>query len=159
MNLIVRHGPAPGDTEDAAGRLHSTFTGSFILPLSFENAQRLFGTDGTNAENPDAFVAFVRQIWARVTAPPITGGHVLIGAYSNLECVTSGPLACGSQPEEPLYAPKGYVPLYAVARVKKPANGSADSPAYIDFAVDYRGTSGPGDRAVCPVVFESASAS
>ena len=148
-NLIVRHGPSPGETEDAGGLLHATFTGFFTLVLSPEDARRLVGTDGTDAEDPEAFVALIRRIWARVTAPRAGGGlgkgHILVGVFSSFDFAAVP--ACGLQLGASPFSLKNYVPLFAVAR----APG-------VDLAVDYRGTRGPGDTAVRPVIFGAAPA-
>ena len=157
--LLIRHGPAPGDTEDASGNLHSLFTKTLIVPLSPTDQQSLFG-DGTATTEP--FVEMVRHIWAQVSTPEPKGGHgnghVLIGSCSDFEYVFDTSPTCGQSelgPKDPQIAPKNYVALFAVARSKKPADyvGGDPAPDYIDLAIDYRGTNGPGDPAAKPIVF------
>jgi hypothetical protein len=154
MILLVRHGPPPGDTEDPSGELHSAFAGFFILPLSPERVRTLFGTDGSDAEDPAAFVGLVRQIWKAVTGTTCHG-HILIGICSGFEHRQAGLAAsCGSSLGPSMsFAPKDYVPLYAVARAYKSADAALGAPGHIDLAVDYRNTRGPGDPAIRPTVF------
>ena len=185
MHLLIRHGPAPEDTEDAAGELHCTFTSYFVFPISAEVAWAMFGSgaessgaessgaENPNAENPDAessgaedfdaFLWLARHFWGKVTAPEAEKGpghgHMLIGVCSGFEGVMRDAscgyeeLMTGASPVEVPIAPKDYAPLFAVARAKKPADAPVDAPAYIDLAVDYRGTRGPGDEAIRPQFF------
>lgn len=158
MNLIVRHGPAPCDTEDAEGVLHSKFTGFFVLSMTAADAELAFGDD------PKPLVDLVRQIWAHATKPAGEGGlgegHILVGSYTGFEYVVSSS-SCGGETLGVTdgglpFVPKNYVPLYAVARYKKPADcEDPDAPEFIDLGIDYRGTEGPGDpKNLRPTVFQ-----
>jgi hypothetical protein len=157
MNLIARYGPAPEDTADADGVLHSTFTGFFLLQLQPAEAAAMFGTDGADAADPGALVRLAAAAWAQLTA--LGHGHMLVGAYSGFEYVTTGPPSCGftlgtTDGGYP-FAPKDYVPLYAVARGRRPAGQPEnEGPDHVDLGVDYRGTAGPGDATIRPVIFE-----
>jgi hypothetical protein len=156
MRLIVRYGPAPGDTAAADGTLHASFSGFFLLSVSTEEAAAMLGRDGSGAGAPDApgLVRLAAAAWLHVTAEG--HGHMLIGAYSELEYVTSS-ASCGftlgrSEAGVP-FAPKDYVPLYAVARAAPPDDRPENGPAHIDLSIDYRGTAGPGDPSVRPEIF------
>jgi len=144
MNLLIRYGPAPGDTEDIMGRLHASFTGFFILPLSTKEINIIFGTD------PELLVNLIRQIWQQITTTESNVGHILIGTYSCFEYITDGSTSCGFQIGTSIkgvpFIPKNYVPLYAVARNYR-------STDYIDLAIDYRNTKGPGDETIRPIIF------
>lgn len=156
MNLILRYGPAPGDTADAEGELHSAFTGFLLLQLQPDEATAMFGTDGTDAPDPGALVRLVAAAWTQITGQG--HGHMLIGACSGFEYVVSGPPSCGftlgtTRGGYP-FAPKDYVPLYAVARGRRPAGlPENEGPAHVDLGIDYRGTRGPGDETIRPGIF------
>ena len=161
MNLIVRYGPAPGDTADADGPLHSAFTGFLLLQLQPGEVTAMFGTDGTDAADPGALVRLAAAAWTQLTGQG--HGHMLIGAYSEFEYVITSPPSCGftlgtTDGGHP-YAPKDYVPLYAVARERRPG-GAAESEGsdHVDIGIDYRGTKGPGDEAIRPVIFVADNA-
>jgi hypothetical protein len=148
-NIIVRYGPAPGDTEDENGNINATFTGYFILNLSAVETARLF----TGTQNSSAFVNFVRTIWDQVTAPKNEGGydagHILIGSFTDFAYLVKGSVpSCGfvgATDSGVKYTLSGYAPLYAIARAKK---GSQ----IIDYAVDYRAVT-PGDTNITPFTF------
>lgn len=166
MHILVRHGPAPGDTEDEDGEIHTKFTGFFMIDLAADDIAAMFGTDGSDGTNPGAFVDLVRKFWRKVVKPEsengFGGGHLLVGACTGFEYITSGPAACGFQLGTTTggmpFAPKNYVPLYAVARTRKPAGhvdppGEEPAPPHIDLAIDYRDNDGPGDESIRPTVF------
>jgi hypothetical protein len=145
--ILVRHGPAPEDTEDSRGELHTNFTGFFVVR-------------GVEDITSAAFTDLVRQIWAHVTAPPAAGGlgdgHVLIGACSGFEYCAPGGTSCGFQLSAggQTTIPKTYVPLFAIARTKCAEDGQA--PAYIDLAVDYRNTENPLGIIYCNGIADSS---
>lgn len=163
MNFIVRYGPAPEDTADANGVLHSTFTGFLILRPQPSEIAEVFGTDGTDGSDPEALVRLAAAAWAQLTGQG--HGHMLIGACSGFEFVSAGGASCGFGPTGDdaggyAYVPKDYVPLYAVARGRRPENAPAEWEAdHVDIGIDYRGTEGPGDETIQPVIFNGVPSS
>lgn len=163
MNLLVRHGPAPGDTEDDSGELHADFTGFFLVPVpEIPNPAALFERPPDNV--PDIFLALVKQIWDNALGDDgIEGcGHILIGRCDGFEYVAPDSAAgcgftLGTSTTGIPFAPKNYSPLFAVARAKKPGDAPEGSLSVIDMAVDYRGTTGPGDPKVRAGVFNIPS--
>ena len=157
IDLIVRFGPTPTDTENAAGELDASFTGCFVFQL--EDGAVATGA----ASHTDSLVDTVRAVWRHLTAEG--HGHMLIGKYSGFEYTADGAASCLSPAEKNAgvkYVPKGYTPLYAVARGnKRPGDGGPGDggPDYVDIGIDYRGTQGPGDRSIRPVIFEAESPS
>lgn len=141
-HIIVRYGPAPGDTEDAAGELHADFRGCAVLPLSA--AARAAALDPAR---PEALVRLVAVVWERVTRAG--HGHILVGACAGFEHAAAGPGGCGGAAAaagRPAPSPRRYVSLYAVARAAPAAADGAA--AAIDLGIDYRGGPGSGVRAV-----------
>ena len=159
MNLIVRYGPAPEDTADADGILHSKFTGFLLLQLQPGEVAAMFGTDGIDGADPDALVRLAAAAWGQLTA--LGHGHMLIGACSGFEYMITGPPSCGftlgtTDGGYP-FAPKDYVPLYAGARGRRPEDQPEnEGPDHVDLGIDYRGTEGPGDESIRPVIFVAA---
>lgn len=165
LHVLVRYGPAPGDTEDTDGDLHAEFTGFLTVELKADDIAAMFGTDGTDGTDPESFVDLVRTFWRKVVKPESEGGfdagHILVGICTGFKYAET-PATCGFQTGSATggmpFAPEGYVPLYAVARTKKPADhvdppGEEPAPPHIDIAVDYRNNSGPGDETIRPTVF------
>ena len=156
MCLIVRYGPAPGDTADAGGALHSSFTGFLLLQLQRAEVTAVFGTDGSDAADAGALVRLAAATWTQLTA--LGHGHMLIGAYSGFKYVVTGLPSCGftlgTTGSGYPFIPKDYVPLYAVARGRRPEDQPGHGgPDYVDFGIDYRGSEGPGDERIRPVIF------
>jgi hypothetical protein len=159
MSLLVRYGPAPGDTEDSEGNLHADFTGFFLMEIP-ETVDPDIAFARPAEGVPDMFLIIVKQIWDRVTGGDEDikdCGHILIGRCEGFETVAEGSSACGftlgSTQAGLQFAPKNYRPLFAVARAKRPDDAPKDVPAVVDMAVDYRGTTGPGDPGIRAGVF------
>jgi len=154
LYILVRHGPAPEETEDETGALNCTFPGHFMVELGGDQVVALFGTKGD--EKPQAFIDLVKTIWGVVKKPESEGGkghgHMLIGVCTGLEFDTPTTPSCGfgqnAEEAKLLFAPTNYVPLYAVAR-KLPKDGEG-----YDLAVDYRQSTGKKDLA--PFLFPPA---
>ncbi|GFR90055.1 hypothetical protein ElyMa_002558100 [Elysia marginata] len=154
--LIFRYGPAPGDTADSEGRLCSGFTGFFFLQLQPDESVAIFGSVSASS----VLMRLAAAAWSWVVEQG--HGHMLIGACSGFEYVASpGAPSCGftlSTKEDNgcSFAPKGYVPLYAIARARASADQLKNGePEYVDLGIDYRGTRGPGDETIRPVVFNA----
>lgn len=137
-NILVRYGPSPGLGPD--GRMASGFTHHAIYSASAAEVARLEST-------PD-MVAFAALVWGRLTSGGY--GHMLIGKFSALEPAQAG-----------LGPPKDYAPLYSVIRIRRGGGGGGGPGAppgqapqgggHEDYAIDYRGTAGPGSPGLCPV--------
>lgn len=147
MDLLVRRGPPPLDTEDSSGELHGGFTGFFLFHLSPAEVQLL-------AVDPSGLRKIIAPIWSQVTAEG--DGHILVGKYSKFQYLPPEGLgSCGGQSWGATaggipFAPQDYEALYAVARMAGPEKGKG-----IDIAIDYRGTAGPGDPTIRPIYFDT----
>jgi len=155
--LLVRVGPAPERTDSAEDPPDAEFTDSFLVPLTEESAAELLD------RGPEPLYALAADLWRKVAGDGF--GHMLIGESRGFEVAHPGgvPAACGASlsaedpPPEPQYRPRGYVPIFAVCRARRPdalPPGEPDAPEYHDLCVDYRGTEGPGDTTIRPVVFD-----
>jgi hypothetical protein len=155
-SLLVRVGPAPERTENPEDEPDAEFTDSFLVPLTEETAAELLD------QGPEPLYALAAELWRRVATDGF--GHMLIGLSRGLEAVGGGgvPRGCGAtlaseEAPEIRYRPRGYAPVFAVARARRPAAlppDEADAPEFLDLSVDYRNSEGPGDTSVRPVVFD-----
>lgn len=151
MKIFVRYGPAPEDTADEVGALHSKFTGAVVLGLGHDDAAELASGSG-------ALHTLAAETWGALSAEG--HGHILIGACDALEQLpTPGGCAMEAAGAAPLpLLPRGYKPLFAVARARRPEGLPAEpgAPPTIDLAIDYSNSSGPGDPSVRPFIFGGA---
>lgn len=152
MDLLVRYGPAPDTTVDGDGAVHADLPDFFLLPTPPEEVAAMVrgGPD-------DRLIELAAAVWLALTAEG--HGHMLIGAHTGFEYVSAAAAApsCGftlgvSAKGTP-FAPKGYALLYAVARAARPEGQPVDGAPHVDLGIDYRGTDGPGDERIRPVIF------
>lgn len=144
--FLVRLGPPP---EEAAGEGGpAAFVESFWVPLPAGRASEL-----ADLARPFALYAFAAELWRRAVAEG--HGHMLIGmATAGRAAAAAG---CGAEllrPPPRALAPQGYTPLFAVARARRPAEAGPPAPETLDLCLDYRGSGGPGDVSLRPVVFD-----
>ena len=147
VNFLVRYGPAPANTTDSEGNILSQFTNCTVIPTAPETLTNMLGTDGTNGADPDSLVYYVAALWKNAVA---TGhGHMLVGVCLDVEYAPADP----TRGAEVQVRPTSYAALYSVMRYHRPADSPETDPPHVDFAVDYRGTTGPGDTTIRPVIF------
>jgi hypothetical protein len=152
---LVRVGPPPEEVGGAAPE--DALVDGFWVPLSAGLAAELADPD-----RPLALYAFAAELWRRVADAGY--GHMLIGEAHGLEAApASGAATCGAEllrgpaPEEGGPRPRRYTPLFAVARARRPEGlppGAPHAPESLDLSLDYRGSAGPGDTSLRPVVFD-----
>ena len=136
-HLLVRYGPAAGNGE-------YEFTGYALHDVPAE----LGLAGGGDMVNLYAVAA---SLWRDLTGRGY--GHMLIGTHSGF---VYGQAAggCGSDVSDVPVVPGNYTPLMSVVRVPRPAGAGPGEPETLDLAADYRGTTGPGDLSIRPVVFD-----
>lgn len=153
---LVRVGPPPEEVGGATPE--DSLVDGFWVPLPDGLAAELADPD-----RPLALYAFAAELWRRVVDAGY--GHMLIGETRGLEVApASGAATCGAEllrgpaPEEGGgLRPRRYAPLFAVARARRPEGlppGAPHAPEALDLCLDYRGSAGPGDTSLRPVVFD-----
>jgi len=155
-HFLIRCGPSPDNTTDADGSINSVFTECFVESIDAQMFSAMLGVDGSgfDGSDPQALIRYAAAVWRRATANGY--GHILIGAFSDFENVPDphNRPSCGSihSFRDPGRISNNYVPLYAVARAYNFDN-ARDGSDHIDLGIDYRGSDGPGDPNIRPVLF------
>lgn len=150
MRFLLRFGPSPETTEDADGNLHAEFTDFAFFEAPADVSLNL----NTRVDNDEFVRAIVAPAWREVVKNG--HGHMLIGLHDGFEYILS-PADCrtaawGEAANNLPFAPRNYRLLFAVSRIMRPPDAPPDLPPHADMAVDYRGSSGPGDPALTPAI-------